>query len=115
LDHLCYPGSIGNGDGFSFEEGFMKKYDWLELATRILGVFFVAQGAIGVLVAIVISALSADVGPHAFFTAIGTSFIGTLMLLLAPGFVGWLDEKDAKARKQQHRPRSDSESVSSGG
>jgi hypothetical protein len=115
LDHLCYLDSIGSEDGFSFEEGFMKKYDWLELATRILGVYFVAVGAIGVLGAIVISALEADVGPPAFFKAIGTSFIGTVMLLLAPGFVGWLERKDAKARKQQRRPRSDSESASSSG
>jgi hypothetical protein len=83
----------------------MNKYDWLELATRILGVWFVASGALQVLQTISMrSAVPAklagavDVSGAAFFVAVGTSFLGTIMVLLAPGFVTWLKRKDARAR-----------------
>jgi hypothetical protein len=83
----------------------MNKYDWVEAATRILGVWFVASGALQVLQTIsmrsavpVKLAGAVDVSGAAFFVAIGTSFLGTIMVLLAPGFVTWLKRKDASAR-----------------
>jgi len=89
----------------------MNKYDWLELATRVLGVWLVVNGALGVLNAIGMQASVAAMGRHvnglssvsngavgsAFLVALGTSFLGTVMVLLAPGFVGWLKNKDARA------------------
>ena len=98
----------------------MNKYDWLELATRVLGVWFVASGAIQVLQTISMrSAIPAElagivnasgVSGASFFAALGTSFLGTIMVLLAPGFVAWLQRKDAGARAPQERARP-SESV----
>lgn len=47
----------------------------------------------------------------AFFLALGTSFLGTAVLRLAPGFVAWLGTKDARAQAPKAESRTGPESV----
>ncbi len=82
----------------------MNKYDWLEVVTRAIGIWLVASGAVAVLNSIGLntveigSALGESMARSTLVVALGTSFIGTAMVLLAPGFIGWLKEKDDAAR-----------------
>jgi hypothetical protein len=94
----------------------MNKYDWLEFSTRILGVWFVASGALQVVTTISMRTAmpsefvkmagamgTSGVSGASFFIALCTSFLGTIMVLLAPGFVAWLQRKDARARAPHPR------------
>ena len=79
----------------------MNKYDWLEVITRGIGVWLVAQG---------LSAIVPSLGNPTIVIALATSFIGTSFVLLAPGFVGWLEQRDDAARHQGQRIQQPSES-----
>lgn len=78
----------------------MTKYDWLEFGTRMLGVWFVATGMLAVIDNIQTIAIIPDV-PKAglmFFRPVAQSFLGTMMVMLTPGFIAWLRSKDAHAK-----------------
>src|SRR5688572_14498290 len=86
-------------------ETMMNKYDWLEVGTRVIGVYLVAQGLLGALGATI---LSLDLEAEGILTAmiaagLLSSFAGTCFVLLAPGFVGWLRGRDEQARSAARR------------
>ena len=80
----------------------MNKYDWIEVAARVIGLWFVVSALQALVNAIAFA--SGGVGQsllsQAFFPILSSSFLGTALLVLAPPIRSFLERMDARSGQE---------------